>query len=85
MPIPGILTLGWQNARDGSRATGLFEMLSAAAAAALLTASTASTAATVLEQSALSDEPARAERADGGSAALASGLAVRIAARPAAP
>ena len=56
--MTGILTLGWTGAaepRDGAR---LLDKLSALAAAVLITASTA---ATVLEQSALSSEPSRAE------------------------
>jgi lipid A oxidase len=63
--MAGMLTIAWGAQREPG-AGRLFEQLSVAAAALLLTASTVST---ILEQSALDREPARAERGTAGGAA----------------
>jgi lipid A oxidase len=62
--MTGILTFGWTSAREERDDAKLLDKLSALAAAILIAASTATT---VLEQSALSSEPARAERDASGS------------------
>jgi hypothetical protein len=57
--MTGILTIGWDGAREQAEPAGLLDKLSVLLAAALITATTAMT---VMEQSALPSEPARAER-----------------------
>ena len=58
--MTGILTIGWTGARETHGCANLVDKLSALAAAVLITLSTATT---VLEQSALSSEPAGPGRA----------------------